>query len=325
MSNSMVECRLCPKQCRIAPGQAGDCRVRMNLDGKLTAVTYGIAAAAHVDPVEKKPFYHYYPGAKILSIATVGCNLHCKGCQNWQISQANPEEAGGFHLPPKDVAKVAKREKIPLVACTYTEPFVYYEYTMDTAIACKEHGVKTAIVSAGYANKEPVAALFKVIDTATIDLKSFDDAYYRKWCDGSLKPVLNTLVAAKEAGIWLEVSNLLVPGLTDSKEGLSDLVRWMVQNLGADTPIHFLRFMPHYQMKNLPPTPVSSLELAYKTAKDAGLKYVYIGNFRGHETESTLCHSCGHMVIERVGYQIRGVDMVSGRCPKCDTLIPGRF
>lgn len=325
MAPRTVECRLCPKQCRIAHGEAGDCRIRMNLDGRLRAVTYGLAVAAHVDPVEKKPFYHYHPGARILSIATAGCNLHCQGCQNWQISQANPEDVEAFHLPPEDVVAVAVRERIPLIACTYTEPLAYFEYTMDTAIAGNARGLKTAIVSAGYANDEPVRALFRVVDGATIDVKAFDDAYYKRWCNGGLRPVLNTLVAAREAGLWLEVSNLVVPGLTDDPARVRDLAVWMRENLGPDTPLHFLRFVPHYKMQNLPPTPVSTLERAYGIAREAGLRYVYLGNVRGHASESTRCHACDAVVIERVGYQVRAVHLDDGRCRACRTSIPGRF
>ncbi|HOI10803.1 MAG TPA: radical SAM protein, partial [Myxococcota bacterium] len=202
MAPRTVECRLCPKQCRIAEGEAGDCRIRMNLGGVLRAVTYGMAVAVHVDPVEKKPFYHYHPGARILSIATVGCNMHCQGCQNWQISQANPEDVEAVALPPEEVVALAVREGIPLIACTYTEPFAYFEYTLDVATAARERGIPTAIVTAGYANEAPARALFAVVDAATVDVKAFDDAYYRQWCGGGLRPVLGTLVAAREAGIW---------------------------------------------------------------------------------------------------------------------------
>lgn len=320
-----VECRLCPKHCRIAEGEAGDCRIRMNLGGMLRAVTYGMAVATHIDPVEKKPFFHYHPGEQILSIATAGCNLHCQGCQNWQISQANPEDLEAVALPPEGLVSLAVRERVPLIACTYTEPLAYYEYTLDTARAGRERGIPTAIVSAGYANDEPVRALFREIDAATIDVKAFDDAYYRQYCDGGLRPVLNTLVAAREAGIWLEVSNLVVPGMTDDAGRLRELSAWIHRELGPDTPLHFLRFVPHYRMQNLPPTPVATLERAWDIAREAGLRYVYLGNVRGHPSESTHCASCGETVISRAGYQVLEVRLDEGRCPRCGTEIPGRF
>jgi pyruvate formate lyase activating enzyme len=297
----------------------------MNLDGRLRAVTYGFIAAAHVDPIEKKPFYHYFPGEKILSIATVGCNLHCKGCQNWQISQANPEDVESHPMSPEDVVALAIREGIPLIAYTYTEPLVYYEYTRDTAALGRENGLRSAIVSAGYANEEPVRALFKVVDAATIDVKAFDDAVYRDVCGGGLRPVLNTLVIAREEGAWLEVSNLVIPGLSDDPGKIRLLSRWIRDNLGAETPLHFLRFVPHYRLQNLPPTPVETLETAWKIARDEGLVNVYLGNVGGHESEDTRCPSCGQVVIERVGYRIVGNSISGGKCPGCGATIAGVF
>lgn len=325
MAPRTVECRLCPKQCRIAEGEAGDCRIRMNLGGVLRAVTYGMAVAVHVDPVEKKPFYHYHPGARILSIATVGCNMHCQGCQNWQISQANPEDVEAVALPPEEVVALAVREGIPLIACTYTEPFAYFEYTLDVATAARERGIPTAIVTAGYANEAPARALFAVVDAATVDVKAFDDAYYRQWCGGGLRPVLGTLVAAREAGIWLEVSNLVVPGLTDDPGRIRELCTWIRDHLGADTPLHFLRFVPHYRMQNLPPTPVATLERAWDVARDVGLKHVYLGNVPGHPGESTRCAACDAVVIERTGYRVQATAMAGDRCARCGAAMPGRF
>jgi len=320
-----VKCDLCPKACVIAPGESGECRVRVNIDGVLRAVTYGFPLTAHVDPVEKKPFFHYHPGKPILSFATAGCNLHCKGCQNWEISQANPEDIDAFYAPPRKLVDVALAKRIPMIAATYTEPLVYYEFTLDTAKAGLAAGIKTAIVSAGYANPKPLRKLYKVVDAATIDVKAFDDAFYREVCDGGLAPVLNGLVIAREAGVWLEISNLVVPGMNDSDKNIKGLTKWIVKNLGPDTPVHFLRFFPRYRMKNIPPTPVTTLEKARKTALDAGLHYVYLGNVPGNEAENTFCPGCKRVIIKRVGYHLQENHVRHGRCEYCETKIAGRF
>lgn len=328
MAARTVQCRLCPKECRIAPGQAGDCRIRINLDGTLRAVTYGFPVAVHVDPVEKKPFFHYYPGERILSVATVGCNMHCKNCQNWQISQANPEDAEAHALPPERLVALALEEGIPLVAYTYTEPIAYYEYTYETAALARRAGLRSAIVSAGYGNEEPMRALFQVVEAATVDVKCFDDRFYREVCDGGLRPVLNTLEIAREEGAWLEVSNLVIPGMSDDRETIRALVRFVRDHLGPDTPLHFLRFVPHHQLRNLPPTPVSTLEIAWKLAQDEGLHHVYIGNVPGHEAENTRCPSCGKVVIRRVGYHLDRDEFHvrdDGTCGLCGGRIAGRF
>ena len=326
MSGRVIECQLCPKQCRMAEGQAGDCRIRANLDGKLRALTYGFPVAVHVDPIEKKPFFHYYPGAQILSLATAGCNLHCRNCQNWEISQANPEDVEAHAMSPEDVVELAVREGVPLVAYTYTEPLAYYEYTLETARRAKERGLRSAIVSAGYVNDAPARALFKFVDAATIDVKAFDDAFYRDVCGGGLRPVLNTLVAARESGAWLEVSNLVIPGMSDDPGKIRQFIRWVRDNLGADTPLHFLRFHPQYKLENLPPTPVATLEAAWKAALDDGMRYVYLGNVPGHESETTKCAACGKPVIERSGYKLVAVHVTAeGRCGHCGAAVAGRF
>lgn len=321
----IVECTLCPKQCRIPEGRSGDCRIRVNLDGRLRASTYGYVVAAHVDPIEKKPFFHFHPGASALSIATAGCNLHCDACQNWEISQGNPEEVEAHRLLPEDLARVAARERTPFVAFTYTEPIAYYEYAYDSAEACRSRGIGSVLVSAGYANDAPIRSLFRVVDAATIDVKAFDDGFYRAHCGGGLKPVLNTLVAAREEGTWLEVSNLVIPGMTDDPGKIEALCRWILSNLGEDVPLHFLRFVPHYRLENLPATPVQTMDTAWKIARDAGMRYVYVGNVPGHSSESTKCASCGAVVVERAGYRLQSVRLADGRCPRCGTLIPGFF
>lgn len=320
-----VKCELCPKACLIAPGQSGECRIRVNIDGILRAVTYGFPLTAHVDPVEKKPFFHYHPGKPILSFATAGCNMSCKGCQNWEISQANPEDTDAFFVLPQKLVDVARNKDISMIAATYTEPLAYYEFTYDTARAGLKAGIKTAIVSAGYANPKPLRKLYSVVDAATIDVKAFDDTFYREVCGGGLAPVLNGLVIAREKGAWLEVSNLVVPGMNDSVRNLKGLAQWVVKNLGPDTPLHFLRFFPQYRMKNIPPTPVATLEKARKMAMDAGLHYVYIGNVPGNDAENTYCPNCGRLIIKRVGYHLVEMHVRHGRCEYCNTKIAGRF
>ncbi len=318
-----VQCKLCPKGCVIAPGQSGECRVRVNVDGKLLAVTYGRPCAVHVDPVEKKPLFHFLPGTGILSIATVGCNLHCKNCQNWEISQANPEDTPAAELPCEQVAQLAARYKCRSVAYTYTEPLVYYEYTLDSCRRVKEAGLHNVLVTAGYVNEEPMRRLCEYVDAANIDLKALSDTFYRDICQGTLTPVLNTLVISKSLGVEVEVTNLVIPTLNDSDKMLRDLCHWIVQNLGRETPLHFSRFFPQYQMKNLPPTPEATLDRAKEIAKTEGLHHVYIGNVTRPGTEDTSCAACGNRLVRRRGYQVLENRVQSGRCPDCDTEVYG--
>ncbi|HNT86362.1 MAG TPA: AmmeMemoRadiSam system radical SAM enzyme [Candidatus Hydrogenedentes bacterium] len=215
-----VQCDLCPKQCVIAPGQSGECRVRVNVDDRLVAVTYGYPCAVHVDPIEKKPLYHFLPGTPIFSIATAGCNLHCKNCQNWEISQANPEDTRAYHLPPADLLRAAREYECVSIAYTYTDPNVYYEYTLDSCVLAHEAGLKNVLVTAGYINPEPMDRLYRHVDAANIDLKGMTEEFYRDVCGATLAPVLDTLVRAKALGVWVEVTNLVIPTLNDSNEAL---------------------------------------------------------------------------------------------------------
>jgi len=318
-----VQCKLCPKGCVINPGESGECRVRVNVDGKLLAVTYGRPCAVHVDPVEKKPLFHFLPGTGILSIATVGCNLHCKNCQNWEISQANPEETPAAELLPQQVARLAVEYDCRSVAYTYTEPLVFYEYTLDSCRCVKEAGLRNALVTAGYINEEPLRRLCEYVDAANIDLKALSDPFYRDICRGTLKPVLNTLVVAKSLGVEVEVTNLVIPTLNDSDKMLCDLCRWLVQHLGRETPLHFSRFSPQFQMKNLPPTPAETLDRAKEIAQSEGLHYVYIGNIIRPGAEDTFCSACGKRLVQRYGFQVLENRIQSGRCPDCDTEVYG--
>ncbi len=305
-------------------GQRGECRIRVYLDGAIRAVTYGLPSAIHLDPVEKKPFYHFHPARQAFSVATAGCNLHCANCQNWTLSQANPESLDNTPLSPDELVTAAQRMGAPMIAFTYSEPLVFYEYTLDGSRAARQAGIDPLLVSAGYANPGPVRELFKVISAATIDVKAFDDGFYRKVCKASLKPVLNTLVLAKEAGIWLEVSTLVIPTLNDSPAMFTPLAKWIVSNLGKDTPLHLLRYYPQYRLQNLPPTPASTLRNLADEAHAAGLHYVYIGNVEGDPASDTRCPHCGTVLVRRVGYVVlRDLLGRDGKCPNCGTVIAG--
>jgi len=319
-----VQCGLCPKGCIIQPGQSGECRIRVNIDGQLRAVTYGYPCSAHVDPVEKKPLFHFLPGTPILSIATVGCNLHCRNCQNWEISQQTPEDSSSFHLPPEAVPALASRYDCLSVAYTYTEPIVFYEYTLDCSIHAREAGLKNVLVTAGYINRAPWRELCRYIDAANIDLKAFSDRFYRDVCDGTLKPVLDAIVTARDSGVLVELTNLVIPTLNDSDEDFSRLSRWVASEMGPDTPLHFSRFYPHYRMRHLPPTPTDTLLRARDIARAQGLHFVYIGNILTPDGENTYCPACGRLLIRRRGYAVLENHVRDdGRCSYCNAEIHG--
>ncbi len=320
-----VQCELCPKGCVVAPGQSGECRIRVNLEGRLRAVTYGYPCSVSIDPVEKKPLYHFLPGTTILSLATVGCNLHCKNCQNWEISQSNPEDIPAHHVPPEKVTLLARREACPSVAYTYTEPLAYYEYTLDSCAAARAAGIKNVLVTAGYINRKPMERLCRLVDAANIDLKAFSDKFYRDICGATLQPVLDTLVLAKSMGVLVEVTNLVIPTLNDGDEHLKPLCRWIARNLGRETPLHFSRFSPRHRMKNLPPTPGATLDRAREIALAEGLHHVYIGNILRPDASNTRCRSCGKLLVERRGYTVLKNDVTDGRCPGCKTEVYGTW
>jgi len=321
-----VQCEICPKSCVIRSGQSGECRVRVNLDGRLVAVTYGHPCSVHLDPVEKKPLFHFLPGTSILSIATVGCNLHCLNCQNWEISQENPENTEAYRLPPEEVVRLARKNGSPSIAYTYTDPVVFYEYTFDTCVRAREEGLRNVLVTAGYINRAPLEKLYRYVDAANIDLKALSDRFYREICGATLEPVLNALVSAKSLGVLVEVTNLVIPTLNDSDDDLRNLARWIAENLGRETPLHFSRFFPRHKMRNLPPTPAATLDRAREIAQAEGLHYVYVGNIERPEGENTICPSCHATLVERVRYQVRSnrIDE-EGRCPDCGAEVFGTW
>ena len=318
-----VQCELCPKLCVIEPGQGGECRVRINIDGVLRTVVYGYPCSINVDPIEKKPLFHFLPGTGIVSIATVGCNLHCKNCQNWQISQANPEDTPAAFWPPEKLVAGTKYNRCPSLAYTYTEPIIYYEYTYDTAKLAREAGIRNVLVTAGYINAEPWKRLLEYVDAANIDLKGITEEFYRDICSATLKPVQQALILAKASGILVEVTNLIIPTLNDKPEQIHELCRWIKANLGRETPLHFSGFHPQYQMDKLPPTSLGALERAREIGMSEGLDYVYIGNVRSKEGENTYCPGCKGLLIGRKGYLILQNRLKDGRCPDCGREIYG--
>lgn len=322
MSNR-VQCVLCPHLCTLAPGERGRCSVRLNVDGELVSLVYGRPVAVHVDPVEKKPLFHFLPGIDVFSIATAGCNLRCEFCQNWEISQAAPEDVTPYDLPPEAVVEQAIVYNCEAIAYTYTEPVVFFEYTRDTAKLAKEAGLKNILVTAGYINQGPLTELAEYIDAANVDLKSMKDSYYRDICGGTLQPVLDTITTLKELGTWVEVTNLIVPTLNDDSRELDELARWILENTGADTPLHFSRFFPMYRLTDLAPTPVSTLQSARERALEIGLHHVYVGNAVTEEGMITTCPECGEVLIRRQGYLIEENRIENGKCFSCSAPVAG--
>lgn len=318
-----VECELCPRRCRLGDKERGYCGVRENDGGTYYTLVYGKVCALHVDPVEKKPFFHVLPKTNALSLATAGCNVNCKFCQNWEISQARPEQVGAADLPPRAAAETALRYGCPSIAFTYSEPTVFYEYMADTAREARRRKLKSLVVSGGHISREPLLALTEEVDAIKIDLKSFRRDFYKSYVRGDLEPVLDAIRTIRRSGIWLEVVYLVIPTLNDGESEIREMSRWMAGEVGTDVPLHFTRFQPMYLLKSLPPTPVATLEAARRIARSEGLRYVYLGNVPGHQAENTDCPKCGSLLIERLGYEIRAVNLKGGSCPSCRTPIPG--
>ncbi|HUU30349.1 MAG TPA: AmmeMemoRadiSam system radical SAM enzyme [archaeon] len=318
-----VLCKLCPKECRVDDLERGYCGVRENKGGKYYTHIYGAVCAAHSDPIEKKPFFHFLPGTTAFSIATVGCNMDCAFCQNWEISQIRPEQMEVYYMPPDEVAGYAVTSGDKSIAYTYTEPVIFYEFMYDCAAASRTRGIRNVMVSNGYIQEKPLRKLCGVMDGIKIDLKSYREKYYQEICAGELAPVLDALQVIRDEGVWMEIVYLMVPTLNDSEEEIDGLCTWIADKLGADVPVHFTRFHPQYRLKHLPVTPLDRLERALGIAKAKGLHYVYVGNVTGHESESTRCPACGNVVVRRVGYTILEVSLNGGKCAHCGNSIPG--
>ncbi len=318
-----VECRLCPRVCRLGDKERGYCGVRENIGGTYYTLVYGKACVLNVDPVEKKPFFHVLPGTTAFSMATAGCNVNCKFCQNWEISQARPEQVEHVDLPPEAAASRAVAARCPSIAYTYSEPAVFFEYMYDTAVEARKRGVKSLVVTGGHINPGPLRDLLGVVDAVKIDLKGFTEDFYRAYVRGGLKPVLEAIRTVAASDVWLEIVYLVIPTLNDRPETIREMARFVRDEAGADVPLHFSRFHPMYLVKNLPPTPVSTLEAAREAALSEGLRFVYVGNVPGHSAESTFCPGCGTKVVGRSGYRIEAVRLVKGKCASCGTPIPG--
>ncbi|MBN2520052.1 MAG: AmmeMemoRadiSam system radical SAM enzyme [Bacteroidales bacterium] len=318
-----VKCLICPNECTIKENETGDCRNRINYEGKLYSIAYGNPCAVHVDPIEKKPLYHFLPNAKAYSIATAGCNLACLNCQNWEISQTSPKETRNYDLMPEKVVEQAILNKCETIAYTYSDPISFYEYTIDTSKIAQEKGIKNLIVTAGYINEEPLRNLCKYIDAANVDLKSFSNDIYMKLNGGTLQPVLNTLKIIAEENVWLEITNLIVPGWTDDLAMIKKMCEWLCNNGLSNYPLHFSRFHPSYKLTQLPSTPIYTLEKAKEIALNAGIKYVYIGNVPGSDAQNTNCPQCNKVLIERKGYSILQNNIQDNKCKYCKTKIPG--
>jgi len=320
VSGTGIQCRNCAHYCVILPGNRGACGVRENIDGKLYALNYGRAIACHIDPIEKKPFFHFLPGSQSLSVATVGCNFRCLNCQNWDISQApKPNKPVlGEDLPPAEIIKIALKNNLPSISYTYTEPTIFSEYALDTMKLAKKAGLKNNWVTNGFLSKEALNLVAPYLDAANVDLKSWSDQFYRENCGGRLQPVLDTLKGMKVKKIWVEVTTLSIPTLTDSEEMFKNIAKFIKEELSPETPWHISQFCGaiSWKLQHIPDTPVETLENAYKIGKETGLKYVYTGNIPGLSSEDTFCPKCQTLNIDRIGYQITRFDK-NGRCYKC--------
>jgi pyruvate formate lyase activating enzyme len=326
LEGGKVDCDLCAHLCRIAPSKFGVCGVRENREGKLFTYAYGDVIAAHVDPIEKKPLYHFQPGTHSFSIATVGCNFHCPFCQNWQISQVTREKKGfrgGDDLRPEQVVKEARTHGCRSISYTYTEPTIFFEYAFDTARLARDAGLSNVFVTNGYMTAAALRLIQPYLDAANVDLKAFKDETYKKICGARLGPVLDSIRLMRELGIWVEVTTLVVPGMNDSPGELADIARF-IAGVSPDIPWHVSRFHPDYKYTEAPATPVETLERARGAGREAGLRYIYVGNVWG-EGENTDCPQCARRLISRSGFSVRKNDVRDGACPQCGTRIAGVF
>jgi len=321
-----VRCGVCAHRCLVRPGRRGICGVRENRAGRLVSLAYGAVVAIGLDPIEKKPLFHVAPGSAAYSIATAGCPFHCTFCQNWEIAQG-PRlglDLPTRPLPPDRVVARAVAQGAESIAYTYVEPTVFLEYALDTALLARRAGLCNLFITDGYATPEAVDLLAPVLDAANVDLKSFDDAFYRKLCGGRLAPVLESIVAMRRAGIWLELTTLIIPGRNDDEGELRALAGWIVETLGVETPWHVSRFFPAYRMPDVPPTPLATLRRAADLGREAGLAHVYVGNAPELDLEDTHCVGCDRSLIERRGYRVRTHLTADGACPGCGRALAGR-
>ncbi|MBY0576323.1 MAG: AmmeMemoRadiSam system radical SAM enzyme [Gallionellaceae bacterium] len=327
LEDGRIQCDLCPRDCKLREGQRGACFVRGRIGDAMVLTTYGRSSGFCVDPIEKKPLNHYYPGSSIFSFGTAGCNLACKFCQNWDISKSRDMDTLMDQASPEAIARAAEKYGCKSVAFTYNDPVIFAEYAMDTADACHARGIKTVAVTAGYMHDQARREFYAKMDAANVDLKGFTDEFYVKLCGAHLQPVLDTLLYLRhETDVWLEITTLLIPGQNDSDSEITALSQWVAKELGPDVPLHFSAFHPDYKMVDIPPTPPASLTRARQIARAAGLHYVYTGNVHDIDGDTTYCPSCNSALIVRDWYEIRQYRLTpDGHCPDCNTRIAGHF
>ena len=318
-----IKCQICPNNCILKEGIDSICRNHVVDGDKLYTIAYGNPCSMHIDPIEKKPLFHYLPASESFSIATAGCTLACLNCQNWEISQQSPRNTRNMDLMPAHAVEEAAKSGCKSIAYTYSEPIAFYEYTFDTARLARARGIKNLLISNGYVNEKPLRDLSKYLDAANINLKSFSEEIYARLNGGSLQPILNTLKILKEEGVWLEITNLIVPSWTDNLDMIREMCDWLYKNGFAENPLHFSRFFPLYKLTSLPYTPEATLNKARDIAIKAGIKYVYIGNVPGTKAENTFCPSCKKTVIERKGFSILANHLNNGKCKFCSAKIAG--
>jgi pyruvate formate lyase activating enzyme len=312
-----VKCNVCAHRCTIAEGKVGICRTRKNNNGKLHTLIYNTVSSEAVDPIEKKPLYHFLPGTLSYSLGTIGCNFRCQHCQNWNISQVTRDEAYTKEITPEDAVRKAVASGCKSISWTYNEPTIWHEYTYDSAVLAKKAGLKTIYVTNGYITPEALRRMAPYLDAFRVDIKSFSDEFYKKVCGARLAPVLEATKLAKELGMHVETITLVIPGRNDSKEELTQIARWAHDNLGDDTPMHFTRFHPMYKMDHVAPTPLQTLEMAHEIAKNEGMRFIYTGNVPGHKYENTYCPRCDTLLIDRAGFSVGTVRIKDGKCFKC--------
>lgn len=325
LSDSTLRCTLCPAECRLPPGKRGKCRVRENRDGQGVTLAYGNPVLVQMDPVERKPFFHVMPGTRALSISTAGCPLECRFCEVWDMALVEPEDVHAYDLPPEKVVAHAKSAGVQAISYAFGEPVVFYEYMYDTAVIAKREGLANLVHTSGYISPEPLRALIDHLDAVNIDLKGFDNEFYRNMVGGEIEPVKAALGMLKQAGIHIEITNLVIPGVNDDMDQVKQMCTWIKNELGAGVPVHFARFYPLYKLSNLPQTPVSTLDKVRETAMKAGLEHVYVARVTGHEGENTFCPRCNEKIIDRMGFVIEAMHLDDGKCAYCGAAVSGKW
>ena len=323
INEALVKCTLCPEECVLKDGQRGFCRVREPLKGKLQTLVYGLICSQHIDPIEKKPLFHVLPGSKTYSVATAGCNSRCKFCQNWTISQRPPEETRNKKLPPSDLILQAKIKGCKSISYTYSEPNVFFEYVIDSSKKARINGLKNITVTGAKINAKPLREMCRYVDASNVDLKGFEKKYLKEVCAQNLDNILQNLIIMKKNGVWVEITNLIVPTLNDDLAIIRKMVRWIKRELGPEVPLHFSRFWPQYKLRHLYPTPIETLKAARLIALEEGMYYVYVGNVPELSFQSTICPKCKKVVIKRIGYKVLDNFIIDGKCKFCEYDIEG--